>query len=276
MSKALLPGITPAEVASCASLLRTADSCVVKASEHTQSVTAADLAAAVARVDAAESARLIGPWESGDVPDRLVAETEEPEVGEVLSRKAWPGIGAAEIVLANGMRVALKKTDFLNDQVLVSAFAAGGLSEEDPLVYPSAMCASMVAAEARAFAAWGGASARSRMTLRTIPPPHNPSSSHHATHTTRAHSARHTALLSSPSTGGAVRPSPRHPRRGPRRRPRARLGGPAGVLADHLGRPEPRPSGGCAADGVPALHAGAGARGRGRGAHSPDDHVRCE
>lgn len=69
----------------------------------------------------------------------------------MVSRKGWPVIGAEELRLSNGMRVVFKKTDFLLDQVLMSGFAFGGLSEEDPRDYPSAMCASMVASEVGQF-----------------------------------------------------------------------------------------------------------------------------
>lgn len=81
ISKALLPGITTEEVAACAWLLKSTDSCVIKASEHTKSVGTEELAAAVRRVDAAEAAGAVGPWESPDVPEKLVE--SEPAPGEV-------------------------------------------------------------------------------------------------------------------------------------------------------------------------------------------------
>jgi hypothetical protein len=61
------------------------------------------------------------------VPDDLMAELPEP--GSVVSERAWPLLGATELLLNNGMRVLLKETDHLEDELLVTGFARGGLSQ---------------------------------------------------------------------------------------------------------------------------------------------------
>jgi hypothetical protein len=47
----------------------------------------------------------------------------------VVSERQYPAIEVRELTLVNGMRLAIKETDFLADEVLVTAVAVGGLSE---------------------------------------------------------------------------------------------------------------------------------------------------
>jgi hypothetical protein len=47
----------------------------------------------------------------------------------VVSERHYPQIEVRELMLVNGMRLAIKETDFLADEVLVTAVAVGGLSE---------------------------------------------------------------------------------------------------------------------------------------------------
>jgi hypothetical protein len=47
----------------------------------------------------------------------------------VVSERQYPDIEVRELTLVNGMRLAIKETDFLADEVLVTAVAVGGLSE---------------------------------------------------------------------------------------------------------------------------------------------------
>lgn len=51
---------------------------------------------------------------------------------EVVERKSFKSIGATELVLANGIKVVLKPTDFKNDQILFTAFSPGGYSLTKP------------------------------------------------------------------------------------------------------------------------------------------------
>ena len=52
--------------------------------------------------------------------------------------------------LPNGMKVCYKQTNFLDDQVLVSGFASGGLSEVPEADFNSASCAMLLVNEVRA------------------------------------------------------------------------------------------------------------------------------
>lgn len=49
--------------------------------------------------------------------------------GSIVSERTFQALGATELTLSNGMRVCFKSTDFLEDEVLLSGFASGGLSE---------------------------------------------------------------------------------------------------------------------------------------------------
>lgn len=52
----------------------------------------------------------------------------------VVSERLYPQLQLRELMLANGMRLAIKETDFLADEVLVTAVAVGGLSEVRPQI----------------------------------------------------------------------------------------------------------------------------------------------
>ncbi|MFZ6712908.1 M16 family metallopeptidase [Undibacterium sp. TC9W] len=54
--------------------------------------------------------------------------TTLPTPGKIVSEKENKLLGLVEMTLSNGVKVSLKKTDFKNDQVLMSARRAGGMS----------------------------------------------------------------------------------------------------------------------------------------------------
>ncbi|MFZ6746772.1 M16 family metallopeptidase [Undibacterium sp. JH2W] len=54
--------------------------------------------------------------------------TTLPKPGKIVDDKENKLLGLVELTLSNGVKVTLKKTDFKNDQVLMSARRAGGLS----------------------------------------------------------------------------------------------------------------------------------------------------
>ena len=64
-----------------------------------------------------------------------------------MSCREFSAVGFKVLELDNGMRVALKTTDFLDDQVLVRAFARGGLSEVGEPEYLDALYANTIASE---------------------------------------------------------------------------------------------------------------------------------
>ncbi len=51
-----------------------------------------------------------------------------PKGGKIVSKKENPLFGTTDLVLSNGVKVILKKTDFKADQILMSSFSMGGSS----------------------------------------------------------------------------------------------------------------------------------------------------
>lgn len=159
LSRALLASITDDEVAALAANLTRAGSCVVRAAcgaAERRPPSEAELLAVLAEVEALEaSGSLPPPADDAAAPDALMAAPPEITADAVIeSRREWPRLGVTELRLRNGMRVAYKRTDFLDDQILLSGFAHGGLSEVPPERggrYPSAACAVLLASEAGFF-----------------------------------------------------------------------------------------------------------------------------
>eukprot|EP00959_Pyramimonas_sp_CCMP1952_P069830 1457856-Pyramimonas_sp.AAC.1 len=85
--------------------------------EYKQTVAEADLAAVVEDVRRAEANGDIPPWVEEYVPETLIEPAKVPEPVEPMSTRTWEAVGATEIVFPNGIRVAYKQTDFLDDQV---------------------------------------------------------------------------------------------------------------------------------------------------------------
>ena len=63
---------------------------------------------------------------------------EAPQGGKIVSEKPNSIFGATELVLSNGVKVYLKKTDFKADEIQMLAYSAGGnslIADEDALNY---------------------------------------------------------------------------------------------------------------------------------------------
>ena len=63
------------------------------------------------------------------VPSVVLKDEALPPPGRVTEERSFPSVGFEVLTLSNGMKVGMKTTDFLDDQVLVRCFAKGGLSE---------------------------------------------------------------------------------------------------------------------------------------------------
>ena len=63
--------------------------------------------------------------------------TNLPAPGKIVSEKENPELGTTEIVLSNGIKVNLKKTDFKEDEILVTASSPGGTSLYDGADIPN-------------------------------------------------------------------------------------------------------------------------------------------
>ena len=90
----------------------------------------AELLAVLEEVDSQE----IAPYEDATIDEPLMAELPEP--GEIVSERVIEAAGVTEWTLSNGARVVLKPTDFKEDEILVRALSAGGISlaEDENLV----------------------------------------------------------------------------------------------------------------------------------------------
>ncbi|BDA41495.1 probable zinc protease PqqL [Coccomyxa sp. Obi] len=109
---------------------RSTHNMVVKTVSHRRVVSEEDLAEVVQRVDQAEVNGEIGPPDTqADVPTSIIPAGKEPQPGEIVERHHFPKLGATELVLSNGMKVCYKVTDLLDDQILLTGLAAGGLTE---------------------------------------------------------------------------------------------------------------------------------------------------
>lgn len=80
----------------------------------------ADLLAAIS----AKEKTAIGPYQENLVAASLVKEV--PRAGKVVKRSEDKLMGVTRLVFSNGVTVALKSTDFKNDQILMGATRAGG------------------------------------------------------------------------------------------------------------------------------------------------------
>ncbi|KAJ7536029.1 hypothetical protein O6H91_12G054400 [Diphasiastrum complanatum] len=149
LQKTLLPAITAAEVAKFADYYSTACSCVIKTVEPRARATLEDLKAVVAKVEALELSGAIAPWNEDYIPDEIV--DRKPTPGFVQSTTKYKDIGATELILDNGIRVCYKSTDFLDDQVLFSGYAYGGLSEVPESEFLSCSMGSTIAGEIGVF-----------------------------------------------------------------------------------------------------------------------------
>uniref|UniRef100_A0A453EX63 Peptidase M16 C-terminal domain-containing protein n=1 Tax=Aegilops tauschii subsp. strangulata TaxID=200361 RepID=A0A453EX63_AEGTS len=141
--------ISSAEVVKFAENFSTTSSCVIKIVEPRAHASLEDLKAVVLKVNTLEEKRSIPPWEEEQIPEEIVSQSPVP--GIIVDKVEHPGIGATEMILSNGMRVCYKCTDFLDDQVVFTGFAYGGLSELSEDEYTSCTMGSTIAGEIGIF-----------------------------------------------------------------------------------------------------------------------------
>lgn len=80
----------------------------------------------VSIVTNASSKQDIKPYEEKAVAKNLLS--KEPKAGKIVSSTKNAQLGTTTYVLSNGLKVTVKKTDFKNDQILLSAKRFGGTS----------------------------------------------------------------------------------------------------------------------------------------------------
>jgi len=125
-TKALIPGITLAEVSGAAKELLADKSRVVLATSPEKAGVTLPAEADVRAVLAKAGAATLTPWTETLTRTELL--TTAPAAGTITSRRTVDALGATVLTLSNGAEVWLKQTDFKNDQVLFGAVALGGAS----------------------------------------------------------------------------------------------------------------------------------------------------
>ena len=132
--KHFLPGITLDEINRLAKEWLTGPNRVVVVSVPEKEGTRVPDQAELAAVLESAKGEDIAPYVDTTTDKPLLAELPEP--GEIVSSKTVAGVGITEWTLSNGIRVVLKPTDFKEDEILIRATSAGGVSlaAEDNLI----------------------------------------------------------------------------------------------------------------------------------------------
>ena len=151
LTKACVDKVTLEDVNAFADRLRIDRSCVIRAMEGRATITEADVAAACETIRGEEARGEISRADVFEIPETLIEESSLPTPGRVVSARTFERFGFKQLTLANGMRVAMKRTDFLDDQVLIRAFARGGLSESPREQYLDSLYAATIAGELGMF-----------------------------------------------------------------------------------------------------------------------------
>ena len=136
LAQRLLPSVSLEEVNRLATAWNTEEDRVVLVSAPEKPGVAVPGEAELRRVlDAVESAQ-IEAYVDAVVTEPLVAEPPAP--AEIVSETRHDAVDVLEWRLANGVRVLLKPTDFRDDEIVLSAYSAGGLSVASDALYQSA------------------------------------------------------------------------------------------------------------------------------------------
>jgi zinc protease len=125
---ALMPGISLAEVNRYASATIPADAAKLVVYLGSDKATGATPSPRqlMAWTDAAAKAK-VTPRADEHLAARLLA--RPPQAGSIVAESRDAALGTTILTLSNGVKVLLKPTDFVNDQVLLSASRPGGLTQ---------------------------------------------------------------------------------------------------------------------------------------------------
>jgi predicted Zn-dependent peptidase len=146
LAKACIERVSQEDVLAFATQLSVRNSCVIRVQEGRKYTSEADLCSAIEQVRIEEFEGSIDESEVFNIPEVLM-DASSLKPGTVIASRHLPALEMHEITLSNGMRIGIKVTDFLDDQVLLRGCARGGLSEVSEGEYIHAMCANMVAGE---------------------------------------------------------------------------------------------------------------------------------
>jgi predicted Zn-dependent peptidase len=146
LAKACIERVSQEDVLAFARQLNVRNSCVIRVQEGRKRTSEDDLREAIENVRLREIEGAIDQSEVFDIPEVLMDATSLTS-GTIVGSRELPALEVNEITLNNGMRIAIRVTDFLDDQVLIRGVARGGLSEVAQIDYIDAMCSNMVASE---------------------------------------------------------------------------------------------------------------------------------
>ena len=126
--KSFLPSITVAEVNAVTDIFKNEKNkfSFVMGPEASSSINLPSDIEVVSLIASKENDKSIKGYEEKSVAAALLTST--PQAGTIISTKKNALLGTTELVLSNGLKVSLKKTDFKNDQILISASRYGGLT----------------------------------------------------------------------------------------------------------------------------------------------------
>ena len=124
LTKAVLPGITLAEVGAAARELLADSSRVVLATSPEKAGVTLPSEAELRATLAKSAATPLTAWTETATRTELL--TSAPTPGTLTSTRTIDAIGTTVLTLSNGAEVWLKPTDFKNDQVLIGAAVRGG------------------------------------------------------------------------------------------------------------------------------------------------------
>lgn len=127
VTKQVLPTITLAEVNKISDRFKNEKTffSYVMGPQNSSNVTAPSDAEVLATITSKEKAD-IKPYEEKVITTNLLS--KQPKAGKIVSQNKNAELNTTELTLSNGITVSLKKTDFKNDQVLLSAYRYGGIS----------------------------------------------------------------------------------------------------------------------------------------------------
>ena len=126
MYQRLNPTITLEEVNRATRAVLAGTSVVITASAPEKAGVAVPTEAELLAVYRAVKAKQLEPYRDSVISGPLLARTPLPAA--ITAERTIAEIGVTELTLANGVRVVLKPTDFMNDQVVLSATSPGGTS----------------------------------------------------------------------------------------------------------------------------------------------------
>ena len=146
LTKALLPGITLSDISARTPRLTRTDSRVVMAAAPDKPGVTAPTEAMVRAVLTMAATAKVAAWVDTTAGKPLMATLPTP--GTVTGRREIPEIGTTVLTLSNGVECWLKPTDFKADEIVISAYAPGGLSLADSTRFPTAFMTNLVLSDA--------------------------------------------------------------------------------------------------------------------------------